>query len=39
MEVRFSAERMGVFSTYLLLENLNNPEDLKSIRCFMEVRR
>eukprot|EP00698_Gefionella_okellyi_P011205 TRINITY_DN2946_c0_g1_i1.p1 TRINITY_DN2946_c0_g1~~TRINITY_DN2946_c0_g1_i1.p1 ORF type:complete len:2682 (+),score=550.34 TRINITY_DN2946_c0_g1_i1:90-8135(+) len=37
IHLRFLTNRMGVFSTYVMIENEDNPDDLKSIRCNMEV--
>ncbi|KAJ8902553.1 hypothetical protein NDN08_006956 [Rhodosorus marinus] len=37
LEIAFSSERIGVHSTYLLIENRENSLDLKTIRVSIEV--
>ncbi|XP_024373820.1 uncharacterized protein [Physcomitrium patens] len=37
VKLSFSTKAMGVYSTYLVVENLDNPADLKTVHLSMEV--
>ncbi|KAL2649598.1 hypothetical protein R1flu_017726 [Riccia fluitans] len=37
VQLRFSTKAMGVYSTYLIVENLENPADLKTVHLSLEV--